>query len=369
MCGKIINFTPKIILAMKKISVFILVAMMAAMNIFAQKSDKKYIVAGVAFYNVENLFDTINNNGRYDLEFSPEGLKMWNGEKYWKKMRNLARAITAMATDQTPMGPAIIGISEVENESVVADLVRSVDEQLIKEGKEPWHLKYVHHDSPDLRGIDVALLYNPLFFSVENVVPHRLHIPDEPEFLTRDQLCVSGSLLDEPAAFIVNHWPSRLGGEKESSPMREAAGRLSKAIADSLWRANPAMSIVMMGDLNDDPFNKSCAKAFGARKNVEETEHHGFYNPFWRILDAGVGTLCYKGEWNLFDQIMVSGNLVDGSDPNFLYWKATVHNHPFLRTRTGVYKNYPHRTFSNNKFLNGYSDHFPTEIFLLKAVD
>ncbi len=354
---------------MKKISVFILVAMMGLINIYARDNDKKYIVAGVAFYNVENLFDTINNNGRYDLEFSPEGLKMWNGEKYWKKMNNLARAITSMVTPETPMGPAIIGISEVENESVVADLVRTVDEVLVKQGKEPWNLKYVHHDSPDLRGIDVALLYNPLFFAVENVVPHRLRIPDEPEFLTRDQLCISGSLLDEPAAFIVNHWPSRLGGEKESSPMREAAGRLSKAIADSLWRVDPGMSVVMMGDLNDDPFNKSCAKAFGAKKSVEETVHHGFYNPFWRILDAGVGTLCYKGQWNLFDQIVVSGNLVDGSDPDFLYWKATVHNKPFLRTRTGAYKNYPHRTFSSNKFLNGYSDHFPTEIFLLKAVD
>lgn len=331
--------------------------------------EKKYLVAGVAFYNLENLFDTINDNGKFDYEFSPEGPRQWTSERYNMKLRNLARAITSLPTAETPVGPAVIGIAEVENRGVVEGLVKAVDSTLVAQGKDPWGLQIVHHDSPDRRGVDVGLLYNPLYFALENVTNHRLVIPDEPDFLTRDQLCVSGSLLDVPVSFIVNHWPSRLGGEAQSSPMREAAARLSREIADSLWRVNPSQGIVMMGDLNDDPFNKSCAKVFGAVRNREDVANHGFYNPFWYILDHGVGSLCYNGVWNLFDQIIVSGNLVDGSIPGLEYWKCTVFNKPFLRTRSGKYKNYPHRTYSGGKFLNGYSDHFPTEIFLLREVE
>ncbi len=329
---------------------------------------KQYLVAGVAFYNLENLFDTINANGKYDLEFSPEGAKMWNSDKYWKKIGNLARAISSFNTPETPYGPGIIGISEIENKSVIEDLVKAIDDSLIASGREPWHLEIVHHDSPDRRGVDVGLLYNPIFFSLESVNNHRLVIPDNPDFLTRDQLVVSGSLLDAPVSIIVNHWPSRLGGQKESSPLREAAGRLSKAIADSLWRVNPNQGVIVMGDLNDDPSDKSCAEALGAVRDRDQAQPHGFYNPFWWILDNGVGTLCYKGEWNLFDQIIVSGNLLPGLPDGMQYWKATVHNFPFLRTKSGQYKNYPLRTFSRGQFLNGYSDHFPTEIFLVKEV-
>lgn len=360
---------------MRKLFLIALSAFMAMFLMGASSGDeagassaKQYIVAGVSFYNLENLFDTINNNDKYDLEFSPEGARMWNSDKYWKKISNLARAIVEMSTPETPMGPGVIGISEVENLGVVEDLVRKVDERLVEEGREPWNLRIVHHDSPDRRGIDVALLYNPLFFSVENVTNHRLVIPDEPDFLTRDQLCVTGSMLDVPMSFIVNHWPSRLGGQEQSSYLREAAGRLSKNIADSLWSVNPAQGIIMMGDLNDDPKDKSCSEAFGAVRNREDVKPHGFYNPFWWILDNGVGTLCYKGEWNLFDQIVVSGNLVEGIPDGLQYWKATVHNHEFLRTKGGRYHNYPHRTFSGRNFLNGYSDHFPTEIFLIKEI-
>lgn len=334
----------------------------------AQHPDKQYLVAGIAFYNLENLFDTINNNGKYDFEFSPEGPKQWNSDKYHKKINNLARAITSLSTERTPIGPAIIGISEVENRSVVEDLVKAVDSTLVAAGNEPWHLGIVHHDSPDRRGVDVAMLYNPVYFVVEGINNHRLTIEDNPDFLTRDQLVVTGQLLDVPLSVIVNHWPSRLGGQEESSPLREAAARLSRHIADSLWTVDPLMAVVMMGDLNDDPQDKSCAEAFGAVRNREDVTPHGFYNPFWYILDNGVGTLCYRGKWNLFDQIILSGNLVDGSLPALQYWKCTVQNAPFLRTKRGKYKNYPHRTFSGQNFLNGYSDHFPTQIFLLREV-
>ena len=341
----------------------------AADNNADTSSARQYLVAGVAFYNLENLFDTINSNGTYDLEFSPEGARMWNSDKYWKKIGNLAKAISSFDTPETPLGPAIIGISEIENRNVIEDLVHAIDDTLAARGKQPWNLQIVHHDSPDRRGVDVGLLYNPLFFTLENVNNHRLVIPDQPDFLTRDQLVVSGKIFEAPMSFIVNHWPSRLGGQKESSPLREAAATLSKAIADSLWSVNPGQGIVIMGDLNDDPSDKSCAVALGAVREREQATHHGFYNPFWWILDNGVGTLCYKGEWNLFDQIIVSGNLIPGTSDGMQYWKATVHNFPFLRTKSGIYKNYPLRTFSRRQFLNGYSDHFPTEIFFVKEVE
>lgn len=329
---------------------------------------KQYLVAGVAFYNLENLFDTINANGNYDLEFSPEGNRLWDSEKYWKKVGNLARAIASFATPETPNGPAIIGISEVENRSVVEDLVRVIDDTLAARGEQPWGLQIVHHDSPDRRGIDVALLYNPLYFAVGSVNNHRLVIDDQPDFRTRDQLVVTGTLFDAPISFIVNHWPSRLGGQQQSSPLREAAGRLCKAIADSLWTVNPAQGVVVMGDLNDDPQDRSCSEALGAVRERQQAVDHGFYNPFWWILDNGVGTLCYNGQWNLFDQIIVSGNLAAGTPNGLLYWKATVHNFPFLRTKSGQYRNYPLRTYSRGQFLNGFSDHFPTEIFIVKEV-
>jgi predicted extracellular nuclease len=326
----------------------------------------QYFVAGVAFYNVENLFDTINQNGRYDLDYTPEGSRQWDTERYNNKLNNIASAIIAMATPETPNGPGVVGLAEVENEGVVRDLAARIDSRLQAEGRQPWGLKYVHHDSPDRRGIDVALLYNPDYFEVTNVNNHRLTLPDEPEFRTRDQLVVSGNMLGCPLSVVVNHWPSRLGGQKESEYRRVAAGALARHVVDSIRATDPAMGVIVMGDLNDDPADKSVTEGLGAVATREAVTVTGLYNPFTWILENGVGTLCYQGKWNLFDQIIVSGNMVkDNIDDNLTYWKATVHNGEMLRTHSGKYKNYPRRTFSGSNYLNGYSDHFPTEIFLI----
>ncbi|MDE7396230.1 MAG: endonuclease/exonuclease/phosphatase family protein, partial [Muribaculum sp.] len=187
---------------------------------------QQYYVAGVAFYNVENLFDTINQNGRFDLDYTPEGRRMWDSIRYNNKLDNLAAAITtAMTTPETPDGPSIIGLSEVENESVVRDLAARIDATLLAQGRNPWGLQYIHHDSPDPRGIDVAMLYNPAYFEVSNVNNHEFLLPDEPTFRTRDQMVVSGHLLGFPLSVVVNHWPSRLGGQQESEYRRIAAGQ------------------------------------------------------------------------------------------------------------------------------------------------
>lgn len=337
-------------LALTAIVVFCLVAGLSAQN--------RRAPLGVAFYNLENLFDTINNNGKYDLEFSPQGSRQWNGYKYWSKINKLAYCISEMKGRNKDIVPAIIGVSEIENITVLNDLVKA-------EPIAGWGLKVVHHDSPDRRGVDVGLLYNPAHFRVLNVTNHRLVIENYPTFRTRDQMCVTGLLDKTKVSIIVNHWPSRLGGQEQSSYLREAAAALSKQIADSLWAIDPYQGVIIMGDLNDDPQDKSCAKVLGAKKNIKDVEAHEFYNPWWEKLDNGIGTLAYKGSWNLFDQIIVSGTLLKQNDARGLhYLGCKVNNFDFLFDTEGSRQGYPLRTFAAGVWLDGYSDHFPTEIFL-----
>lgn len=326
---------------------------------YAQKNNLggRRQMVGIAFYNLENLFDTIPNNPENrDLEYTPGGQKQWDTRKYNNKLRNLAYAISQFTTPGTPMGPAIIGVSEIENRSVLDDLVAQPE-------LKPWNLQVVHHDSPDARGVDVGLLYNPRMFKFERVTNHRLTtIP----FRTRDQMCVVGTIGGERIAVIVNHWPSRLGGQEQSSPNREAAAALSRQIADSLWRVDPDIGVIIMGDLNDDPMDKSCAKVLGAKRDADGVGPHGFYNPFWRKLDSGIGTLAYKSQWNLFDQIIISGNIANAPEDRWHFYRADVLNKDFLKDTEGNRQGYPRRTFASGSYLNGYSDHFPTEILLIR---
>ena len=326
-------------------------------NLFAQ--DKKVVPYAIAFYNLENLFDTINNNGNYDLEYSPMGDKKWNGKKYYAKLNNMAHALSQLAKDVCPLGPAVIGVSEVENRSVLEDLIKTGD--LAKR-----NLEIVHYDSPDVRGIDVGLLYNPLFFTVTSSKPYRLTLPDNPNFRTRDQLLVSGLLDGEKFHFIVNHWPSRRGGEKASRHLRVAAAKLTKHIADSIRSADPEAKIVIMGDLNDDPNNISVRDILAAKGDRRNVKDSNLFNPMAELHKKGIGSLGYSGSWNLFDQIIISGNLLGTDRTTFKFWKAEVFNKDFLIAQEGQYKGYPLRTHSGNVFLNGYSDHFPVLIYLLK---
>ena len=355
---------------MKRLLLILAAALALHTGVGAQEARTAVQTAGIAFYNLENLFDTINNNGKYDLEFSPAGARQWDGKQYWSKINNLARAITNFTTQTPPSGPAFIGVSEIENRSVLEDLVKAVDNRLIAEGKRPWGLRVVHHDSPDRRGVDVGALYNPRYFKFVDVSNTTLCIPENPTFRTRDQMCVTGVMGGDTVSVIVNHWPSRLGGQEQSSYLREAAAALSKHIADSLWTLRPNQGVIVMGDLNDDPQDRSCAKVLGAKKNPDGVKPDGFYNPFWSILDKGIGTLAYRSQWNLFDQIIVSGTLLEdntGKD-RLHYWKAQVNNFDFLKDTEGQRQNYPLRTYSAGVFLNGYSDHFPTEIFLIRRL-
>lgn len=342
------------------IMIFLLMAAALLPLGMSAQQKKRYQVFGVAFYNLENLFDTINNNGKYDFEFSPNGDRKWDGNKYWSKINNMSYAISQMTTKTTPIGPAVIGVSEIENITVLQDLVSS-------ESIKKWNLQIVHHDSPDARGVDVGLLYNPRLFKLENVTNHRLKVDQLPNFRTRDQMCVVGTMGGCHVGIIVNHWPSRRGGGEESSWLREAAASLTKSIADSLLKTDPNMGVIVLGDLNDDPFNKSCSVTLGAVKDIDKTREGGFYNPFWEKLEKGIGSYIYRGDWNLFDQIIINKNLVDGRC-GLKFRTAEVLNKQFLIQKEGQYRGYPLRTYSGGVWTNGYSDHFPTEIFLVKEV-
>lgn len=321
---------------------------------------KQYSTYAVAFYNVENLFDAEDDpSNKGDDEFLPSGPYNWTQPKYEKKLDNIALVLSQLGREHTPMGPAIIGVAEVENRRVLEDLVRRPK---VKE----MNLKVVHHDSPDRRGIDVALLYNPNLFTVTNQVAHRYpELKDHPGFRTRDQLLVSGRLAGEEVHVIVCHWPSRYGGAK-SSPLREAAAGLTRHIADSLYSINPHAKIIVMGDMNDDPDNASMAEVLQAKQFKNEVPTQGFYNTTWAPFAQGIGTLVYQDKWNLFDQIAISEPLLSDGNKQLTYWKLDVFNRPFLHTKEGKRKGYPHRTFDGNTFIDGYSDHFPVVIYLVK---
>lgn len=312
----------------------------------------------VGFYNLENLFDTIDGPN-LDEEFLPNGAMRWTSMKYKAKLKNMAYAISQIGLETTPSGVSILGVSEIENKGVLEDLV-----------KEPSianrTYQIVHYDSPDRRGVDVGLLYNPRDFIVTASKSYSLNLPYDTLFRSRDQLLVSGYLLNEKVHIIVGHWPSRIGGEAASAPRRNAAAALSKRMVDSLYKQDANAKIIIMGDFNDDPFNESTAKILNAKKNRDEVAKQGLYNPMWRILDGGVGSLAYNNQWNLFDQIIVSEPFLNADNSHLRFWKAEVFNKSFLIQQEGAYRGSPLRTHAGGVWLNGYSDHFPTLIYLVK---
>ena len=159
---------------------------------------------------------------------------------------------------------------------------------------------------------------------------------------------------------------ARLGGESQSSPLREAAAALTKSIADSCIKDDPTTKIIIMGDMNDDPYNKSCKEVIGAKKKIKDVPKGGYFNTMWMHLDKGIGTLAYQAQWNLFDQIIISENMLKGEGKTLKFSKSEVFNRDYLVNQEGTYKSYPKRTFAAGVFLNGYSDHFPTLIYLTK---
>ncbi len=321
--------------------------------------EKQYKVGCIGFYNLENLYDTIHQEGISDEEFTPDGKSHWTSERYNIKIKHLSEVIAQIGDELVKGGPILIGFAEVENRSVVQSLI---DAPALK----PSNYGIVHYDSPDKRGVDVALIYQKDHFKVINSYPVPLNIPDMEEFKTRDQLVVKGLFDGEPLNIIVNHWPSRSRGQSVSEPLRIAAAKLCRSIADSMMRADQNAKVIIMGDLNDDPIDESLTKAFGANKSIEDTKPGNFYNPMYKLFKDGIGSLAYRDEWNLFDQIIVSYPLLGNDKSKYKFFKAKVCNKSFLATKEGAFKGYPFRTYVGTTWQGGYSDHFPVYIFLVK---
>lgn len=339
---------------------FLLLLALLPVGLLAQQAKPAFVPALVGFFNIENLYDTIDSPDTDDHEFLPDAPKQWNSQRYWRKIGKMGSVIAGMGKDVHPDGLAILGLCEVENRSVVEDLVKA-------EAIRSRNYQVVHEDSWDRRGVDVALIYNPAMFTVYAHKAYRLHMSD-PAFRTRDQLLVSGILDGDTTHVIVNHWPSRRGGEKRSMPNRKAAAELSRHIVDSLLKINADAHIMVMGDLNDDPVNASVEKYLRATGDKQLATGTDLYNPMYALYQKGIGSLAWRDSWNLFDQIIISPGLLNGKGGAYRYYGARVFNEPYLRQADGNFAGYPSRTFVGDTYQDGYSDHFPVFLILVKEV-
>ncbi|MEO9572319.1 MAG: endonuclease/exonuclease/phosphatase family protein [Polaribacter sp.] len=348
---------------MKKKLTLVFIFLLTSMLVFSQKKSKKYNIRTIAFYNVENLFDTINDVTKNDEASPMMELKSNRSKVYWDKIDKLGSTIAQIGSEKTKTSPAIIGVSEVENLSVLEDLVKS--KHLIKK-----NYGIIHYDSPDKRGIDVALLYQKRYFKP---IHHESFNPniyrDGYKVYTRDQLLVSGYLDDELIHLIVNHWPSRSGGEAKSRPLREKAAYQNTKIIAQIREKDPDAKILTMGDFNDDPINSSFKKVLKTKSKKKNVGELDIYNPYEDLHRRGFNTLAYRDNLNLFDMILISSPLLDKGKKDFSTYKmyqAKIFNKRFLSGKKGQYKGYPFRSFSNGGYTGGYSDHFPVYMYLIK---
>ena len=331
----------------------------------AQAQDRKLNAYAIGFYNVENLFDTQHDEGKNDYEYLPDGRNKWTKMKYQHKLRNMSRVLSEMGTDKLPYGCAAIGVAEVENARCMEDLCN-------QEPLKARNYQFCHVEGPDQRGVDCALIYNPAQFTVRDVklVPY---IYKEEEDIqkgraTRGFLVVSGTLADEHVTIVVCHLPSR----GATSYYRELGGEQLRVVKDSLQKDDPNVKLFIMGDMNDDPKDRSMSVSLGARRDMKDVEEGGLYNPWWKIHDSGTGTLTYQNAWNLFDQIILSRNLLDMEGTKqystLTFFQPQIFRRDYLFQQEGKYKGNTLRTHAGGVWLDGYSDHLPTLVYLVKAV-
>lgn len=398
---------------MKKIILAFVFAFLGLAQVFAQSTLRR--VATVGFLNVENLWDTIpsadyidgtlpKSNPAFhrsipvdsikllpvtedykgvwndDLlkgkkvvriqslndEFTPKSAKNYTSKVYHQKLANEAKVISELGYQYTKTAPAVVGLIEVENRQVVQDLI-----------KQPALAKYdygiIHYNSYDARGIDVALIYQKRRFSPTNSMKKEVVIFNEDghRSYTRDILVVTGRLDNEKVAIFMNHWPSRSGGEAASLPKRNAAAMVLKQQMDSVLAADPETKLIAMGDFNDDPVSSSLKKylkSVGSEKELSKDTP--YLNLMYPLYKKGVASLAYQDAPNLFDQIIVSGNLVKNNvGKDFSVYKAEIFAPPYLINKEGNYKGYPFRSWSGDTFTGGYSDHFPAFVILQKEAN
>ena len=322
----------------------------------AQGQQETYQVRTIAFYNLENLFDTHNDTLTLDDARTPEGADRWSDGRLKRKLRNLSRVLSEIGRAIGATPPDLIGICEVENSAVLERLIGQPS--LL-----PYDYGAIHHDSPDHRGIDVALLYrrDRFFPSEDRSFRLILHDAKGKRRYTRDQLVVSGFLDQEEVYVLVNHWPSRGGAVLQTRLYRKEAALRQRFLVDSILYRNPEAKIISMGDFNDNPTDPSM-EILSRGRNPGDT----LYNPMEKLFRRGVGSLAYRDRWNLFDQILFSQSLVEPSGNSWRLWKARVFQPAYLRTKEGRYHGYPLRTYAGGSYQGGYSDHFPVYAFLIR---
>ena len=330
---------------------------------YSQKKGREFAIRTIAFYNVENLYDTINDINKNDEASPMMELKGNKSKVYWDKIEKLAKVISQIGFEKTKNSPIIIGLAEVENRAVLEDLIQS---SYLKEKQ----YGIIHYNSPDKRGIDVALLYQQRYFKP---VHHQVFNPklyrDGQKVYTRDQLWVSGYLDNEPIHFIVNHWPSRRGGATKSSALREKTAYKNTQIISEIKTEEPNAKILILGDFNDDPIDASFKKVLKTKRKKERLKTEDIYNPYEALFRQGFSTSGYRDQIHLFDQILCTASLVSKNTRDFSSYKlftANIFNKPFLIRQKGKYKGYPFRSFSYGNYIGGYSDHYPVYVYLIK---
>lgn len=338
---------------MRKFGLLALVLLLVSGLSFA-KTPKRQASYAIGFYNLENLFDTCHDEGKNDYEFLAEGSYHWTGDKYIHKLANMSRVLSEMGTDLLPdVGCAAIGVAEVENARCLTDLIN-------QPSLKARNIQFIHIEGPDQRGIDCALLYNPALFTVRDasLIPYIYIRPEDAGRATRGFLVVSGTLAGEHVTIIVNHLPSR----GALSYAREDGGTQLRAVKDSLLKDDPNVKLLIMGDMNDDPQDPSMAVCLGAKREISEVGEGGLWNPWWNELASGNGTLKFEGAWNLFDQIILSKSLLGGK--GLLYSGHQIFRPDYLLQGPGPYWGSPLRTTAGGQWLNGFSDHLPTVVYL-----
>jgi predicted extracellular nuclease len=307
----------------------------------------------VMFYNVENLFDTEDDPLTRDEAFTPGGSYAWTAERLAAKYGRISEIV--LRVDSTL--PALIGLCEVENRRVLEGLVT-------EPGLRRGNYQIVHRDSPDERGIDAALLYRPDQFEVvkSSWVTVKLNNPEDPD--TRDILWVQGKLGGDELYVFVNHWPSRSGGQKETEPNRIKVAGALRSVVDSIMKADAGARMVLMGDFNDYPTDRSLTEVLGARTlgsgsllvNLLADEHA-----------RGEGSHWYGGSWGVLDHLIVSSPLLQASEGLRVQPEsAVIFSEPFMLYTDKQGNARPSRTYAGEKYIGGYSDHLPVYLRIVR---
>lgn len=315
------------------------------MTDFFEDTPVRHDLQTIAFYNLENLFDIYDDSRTNDNDLLPISVKKWTPKRYDNKLRKLSFAISNIGQKETGKHPAIVGLAEVENSKAIEDLISY-------KHLENCNYGYIHYDSLDERGIDVALIYDTTAFEVTHSEVFRIHLIDAlgiPNY-TRDILLVSGFLDGEAIHVIVNHWSSRREGEKETEPKRMASSHKVAEIIANLRLEDADAKIIVIGDFNDDPSSNSI-------KNL--IEDASLYNPMETLRSFSRGTTYHNRQWNLFDQIIFSTNFFEKTPNKFEFETANIFDEDFLKLFNGKFKGSPFRTYIGKKYQGGYSDHFP----------